>query len=679
MPEDTLQRPFTLELDYFLVCGLGSLGQHCVNALNEFQVKVIGIEQVVPLSWEIDYVPDLLENLVIGDSRQNKILRQAKVRQCRAALIVTNNEQVNIEIALAIRQLNAETRLVVRSGKENLNQLLSQQLGNFIAFEPTDLTISAFVLAALGTDMLGFFNLNGKMLQIYQRRIAIGDPWCNCFLHQLETYQRKILAHSHGDIDFSQSFAHWNPDELVVANDTVIYLNLTTEFDYEFHYPSCVYRQRKPKSSVKSFLNRLRPQKAIKLFLQLNFRQQVRRLALLSAIIVLLLLIAGTILLHWHYPDISLLKAFLATSILLLGGFGDLFGQLELITPIPWWMQLFSLGLTVVGTAFVGILYALLTQALLSSRFEFVKQRPSIPQGNHVVIVGMGRVGHKIATMLNKFKQPVAGITFIPDFFQQYASKIPLILENYKHGLSQVNLERAKTVVIATDNEITNLEAALITKAINPRLNLVIRTSGIRLSEHLTELLPEAQILGVYAVAAAAFAGAAFGENILSLLRLGNQTVIVTEYQIETNDTLEGLLLADIAYGYGVIPVMYQKPEHKPIMLPSDGDGLRLSVGGRLVVLATIEGLRRIEQGQLNLEIKCWQIRLEKALTQDALFEGANAVTRIAGCSLAQARKTMENLPQTLPTFLYKHQAQNLIQELKKTLVVSHLLSQDVN
>ncbi|MGK7892224.1 MAG: TrkA family potassium uptake protein, partial [Xenococcus sp. (in: cyanobacteria)] len=196
-----MKRPSTIEIDYFLVCGLGSLGQHCVNALAEFEVNVIGIEQIVPLSWEIDSLPDLLENLIIGDSRQNKTLKQARIKQCRAALIVTGSEQVNIEIALAIRQLNDETRLVVRSGKDNLNQLLSQQLGNFIAFEPTDLTISAFVLAALGTDILGFFNLNGQILQIYQQQIVPGDPWCNRLLCELETYQRKILAHIHGNTD----------------------------------------------------------------------------------------------------------------------------------------------------------------------------------------------------------------------------------------------------------------------------------------------------------------------------------------------------------------------------------------------------------------------------------------------------------------------------------------------
>ncbi len=35
----------------------------------------------------------------------------------------------------------------------------------------------------------------------------------------------------------------------------------------------------------------------------------------------------------------------------------------------------------------------------------------------------------------------------------------------------------------------------------------------------------------------------------------------------------------------------------------------------------------------------------------------------------------MNNLPQTLPVLLYQHQAHRLIKELKKTLVVSHLIN----
>ncbi|MGK7947619.1 MAG: hypothetical protein AB4368_02110 [Xenococcaceae cyanobacterium] len=111
------------------------------------------------------------------------------------------------------------------------------------------------------------------------------------------------------------------------------------------------------------------------------------------------------------------------------------------------------------------------------------------------------------------------------------------------------------------------------------------------------------------------------------------------------------------------------------MLLPLDEPSLK--VGDRLVILATIDGLRRIEQGLLNLEAKRWQIRIEKALTTDAIFDGANTLARITGCSLTLARKTMNHLPQTFPVLLYQHQAYRLVRELKKVLVVSELLAKD--
>ncbi|WP_292871643.1 hypothetical protein [Nostoc sp. LPT] len=53
------------------------------------------------------------------------------------------------------------------------------------------------------------------------------------------------------------------------------------------------------------------------------------------------------------------------------------------------------------------------------------------------------------------------------------------------------------------------------------------------------------------------FACAAFGENVLSLFHLNEQIVMVTEYKIEDGDTLNGLLLSEIASGYSVVPILY--------------------------------------------------------------------------------------------------------------------------
>lgn len=106
--------------------------------------------------------------------------------------------------------------------------------------------------------------------------------------------------------------------------------------------------------------------------------------------------------------------------------------------------------------------------------------------------------------------------------------------------------------------------------------------------------------------------------------------------------------------------------------MPSDDT--RLAVSDRLVVLATSNGLRHIEHGIVGITPKNWRVIVDKALTKEAVFEGANAITRIAGSSLKVARDLMKNLPATLPSPLYKHQAQRLVRELNKAQVTARVV-----
>lgn len=98
--------------------------------------------------------------------------------------------------------------------------------------------------------------------------------------------------------------------------------------------------------------------------------------------------------------------------------------------------------------------------------------------------------------------------------------------------------------------------------------------------------------------------------------------------------------------------------------MPSDD--FRLAIGDRLVILTTIDGLRRIEEGEICLKLRKWRVTVEKVLTQEARFEGANTISRISGCTLKEARQLMNNLPGMKPTPLYQQQAQRLVRELAK-------------
>jgi Trk K+ transport system NAD-binding subunit len=673
-----------MELNRFLVCGLGSLGQHCVLALKEFGVKTIAIEQVSPQSWELPDLPNRLDELIIGDCRQNDILEQAEIRSCRAALIVTNNEQVNAETALAIRHLNPHTRLVVRSAKTNLNQLLSQQLGNFIAYEPTELPAHSFAIAALGTDTVGFFNLDGYWLRVIRDRVSHHHPWSSIRpLHELNTRTRRILAHVHASDDLPQGFYRWESEEHVSPGDLLVYIEVADRFSLqpvraaspqENRDPAIAagrMRQTRLTPTISSLYRRFQAQ--FTQFWQLNFQQQVRRVALICCLMVVLLLTIATVLFHQYYPTATWAAAFYGSVILLLGGYGDLFGNFEEIAKIPWWLQSFALGLTLAGTAFVGVLYAVLTEALLSSKFQFTKQRPPIPQQNHIVIVGLGRVGQQVALLLQQLQQSIVGVTFNPDFNSAILPDLPVISGNVSEALAQANLAEARSAIVVTNDEMLNLEVALTIQAANPQTNLVIRTNGQRLSKNLMAALPNTQVFGMHTISAEVFAGAAFGENIINLFHFNHQTILVTEYQIHTGDNLDRLLLADIAYGYGVVPILFDRRPDPATLMPTDD--VLLTVGDRLVVLATIDGLQRLESGQRHHQR--WTIEVEKVMTEEATFEGVNIIVRISGCSFVVARALMTNLPGILTVPLYKPQSQRLVRALEKVRVRAQIVPLD--
>jgi Trk K+ transport system NAD-binding subunit len=672
--------------DWFLICGLGSLGQHCVVALKEFEVGLMAIDLVQPQSWDIANIPDLVDNLIWGDCRHKSVLAGAKIGQCRAALILTTNEQTNIETALAIRQINPHIRLVIRSTKTNLNRLLSQQLGNFVAYDPTALPAMAFALAALGTTTLGSFALEQQRIQIIQSQVEPGSLWTNLrHLDEFDTPTRRLLASASDSQRLPAAFHQWEPAEPIRSGDRLVYVEVVdphrsldsfaltrSERQIRIRSPRRASHQIGKYQSSPWWTDWQGWHRQISRFWQLGFRSQVRRVAILYGITVLILLAIGTLLFQTHYPGISFWAAFFDTAILLLGGYGDLFGNFQQLEPIPWWLRLFALGLTIAGTAFVGVLYAILTQALLSSKFQFIPHRPPVPQQNHIVIIGLGRIGQQVAELLHDLRQPLVGMTLGVDVDAAFLPYLPIVTSNLNTALVQAHCATAKSVVILTTDEILNLEIALMIQTIDPDLPLVLRTAGQHLSELLPQILSQAQILDVDTVAAEAFAGAAFGENIINLFRFNNQTILVTEYQIEVIDTLNGLLLADVAYGYEAMPILYQQPGHPAKLLPPDD--IRLHVGDRLILLATIDALRRIEQGRISIKPKSWRLRVEAAPTPSAIIEGTQAIARGAGCPLETVQKLMLALPATLPTLLYKHQGQRLVKELRQIQIQADLV-----
>ncbi|MEN9250095.1 MAG: NAD-binding protein [Gloeomargarita sp. GXS_bins_116] len=663
-------REKTVTPDTCIVCGLGSLGQFCVVNLKAFGIRVIGLDVQRPPHWEVQQLDTLLDGFIEDDARNREVLERAGVAQARAVLAVTNDERVNLQIAFAARLLNPQVRLVVRSAKENLTELLGHALHNFVAYEPTQMAATAFALAALGEDIIGFFRVGEQLFQVHRRVVSPQDPWANRrTLYELYSRQRKVLGYHSATRPPSTDELYlfrWDPETLVYPGDRLITVELqsatslspvrvpTTRPQTRWQWPVWL-RWRYWQERLQSWWE----------------KGGTYRVALVVAGLMLVLLVTGTLLYELYYPELRFPDTFFTTMILLLGGFGDVFGGLEpFAAPLPSWLRLLSLGLTLTGIAFTGVIYALLTEKLLATQFQFLQRRPPVPAQGHVVIVGSGRVGQRVARLLQEFRQPLAVLTS-QEVGNEVLPQLPVLSGPLLSLLPKANLTTAKSIVTVTDDELENLEIALRARETNIHSHLVIRTYDPLFSDNVRRLFPFAQVLCANELAAEAFAAAAFGENILGLFRLEGRTILVVEYGIEQGDTLNGLILAQVAYGYGLVPVYYySQQEREARTMPSDD--WRLHPGDRLVVLATSRALQRVERGE-RLPPR-YQVRVEKALSQEALFYGGNVIAQVTGFDLKRCREVMERLPCLLPEPIYRHQAYRLVRELAKAQVTSRII-----
>jgi Trk K+ transport system NAD-binding subunit len=666
--DSTLDTPL---IDRFLVCGLGGLGQYSVYslkrfALREFEIRVTAIDRMEQTDWEVQDLPSLLdEPPIIGDCRDDQTLLKAGVQECRAILLVTSDESVNIETAIAARRLNPNIRLIVRSSRQSLNQLLKQQFANFVAFEPTELPANAFTLAGLGAGILGFFDIGDRRLQVVEQQVEPRDYRFDGFaadalLHK-KTY--RLLSHTTAQVTElpNRAFYQWQLGTKVEAGDRVAFIEVVDQRQM----PIEISRER-----GRSVWQKIQDSGGVGEVLAQTWMwlraKQTRVVVSLGIVTSLLLWILGTVILKTNVPGFSWTKAISAAAILLLGGYGDLFGGLRQDVNVPDWVQLVCLMITLISLLFILGVFGLITDILISSRFNFFRKRLPIPQQNHIVLVGFGRVGQRIAALLQDFKQPFVAIT---EQSEPPKQPIALLVGDPIAELSRTNLATAKSVIAVTEDQMVNLEVALLARNANRNIGVVVRTYDQRFSDNLRDFMPDARALAAYALSAEAFASAAFGENVLGLFRLNQQTILVTEYCISDTDTLAGKSLAQVAYGYSVVPVYHQElnavHDSERFLLPSDERVL--DVGDRLIVLSSINGLRRIEHGDITLPER-WRLEIARPLNTIVLHDCSSLLFRISGCDLERARSLMANLPGTIELNLYNHQAYHLEQELGKQL-----------
>jgi Trk K+ transport system NAD-binding subunit len=162
------------ESGHVIVCGLGNIGYRIVEELLGSGERVVVIET----SRDNRFVATtrrLGVPVIIGDATVREVLRQSHAAKARAVVAATNNDLINLEIGLLVRDLNPDQRVVLRLSDPYLAETLREAANVRLALSVPTLVAPAFVAALYGDRVLGVCLIEHRLFAAINLRVGPQD------------------------------------------------------------------------------------------------------------------------------------------------------------------------------------------------------------------------------------------------------------------------------------------------------------------------------------------------------------------------------------------------------------------------------------------------------------------------------------------------------------------------
>ena len=207
---------------------------------------------------------------------------------------------------------------------------------------------------------------------------------------------------------------------------------------------------------------------------------------------------------------------FVWTTVLTVG-YGDI-----TLHAAPDSAKLVGMGLMLVGAAFLAVLFAFFTSWVMRRRVEVLKGRVQVRWKRHVVIAGGGHMGIGVADLLSAAGWRIVVIERDEDRphieMLRAARRRVIIADATKPDvLDMAGVGRAAAVVALTEADPTNLHIALLARARQPGLAVVMRAESAELSAYVNEQKD------AVAVSSISVTADVFAERALKAARGGKQ------------------------------------------------------------------------------------------------------------------------------------------------------------
>jgi len=574
-----------------LVCGLGALGQACLQRLLAFDLPLHGVDLRQPNWRDPELESRLAGTLTHGDMRLAHVLRQAGAERASAVLLLSADSTINFEAALQVRLLNPTAEIVVRSTSRlaDLGALLEHRLPGVAVVDPILLSADAISTALRPASMRASVEVDGQIIQLIE---GPGED----LRHQKQV---RLPGSPSGSppVWLSARSPQLNRDPLAPGQT----------------------RRHRALAWLRSGVRKGRA------WLRARTRLQRWAFALL-----ILLVLAGVRIFsqvggwkHGAFVTLGLLKGEYVDPVNLL--LSDITGMEE----VSGWLIVGTLLYSLVGTLLTSALVAVILERLLRERLGVERIRLPRQGPAPVLLVEGSALARRIAQRLRRHQQLVVRIE--PGSTDGSQDKGIVQFGQLEEALQALEGRPVSAVGLLSTDLLANLEAAMALQQRWPEAGVAVLAHDFRAAEPLGNLLGGLAVISTVDLVADAVVAAAFGERVEGVLQLQGSHLLIVRYRLEEQDNLCGLNVSRLENGYGVTGVSLRRPRHlEPILLPPPE--LVLAAGDQLVVLATAASLRSIELGNPVPPRYRLRIQFQGVLSPERRFQAQQSLARWIGC-----------------------------------------------
>lgn len=165
---------------------------------------------------------------------------------------------------------------------------------------------------------------------------------------------------------------------------------------------------------------------------------------------------------------------------------------------------------------------------------------------DHVIVVGLGRVGMRVvAQLLASGHAPVVIERDLSSPFVERALnlKVPVVVGDASEVvvLRQAGLPRARAVVATIDDDLANIEISLTARSVRPGVRVVLRVFSEALDQNLERGFGPNAAFSASALAAPTYVAAAISRDIEHALPIEGQLLGITRLTVAPESELVGL------------------------------------------------------------------------------------------------------------------------------------------